>query len=178
MKKFKGLLVLLILFVITGCSLRNSRKSKVEALLITSHPNCSDLKTELDDFLASSDANDNYKDDYRKVYERQYKDLKYKIKEEKIDGDKATVIAEIEVYDYYKTESDATSYIASNPKEFNDNGVYSVSKGLEYKIKAYNNTKDRVTYTIDFTLTKTDNKWTIDPLTDDELAKLHGTYVH
>ena len=80
--------------------------------------------------------------------------------------------------DYYKTESDATSYIASNPKEFNDNGVYSVSKGLEYKIKAYNNTKDRVTYTIDFTLTKTDNKWTIDPLTDDELAKLHGTYVH
>ena len=53
-----------------------------------------------------------------------------------------------------------------------------MSKGLEYKIKAYNNTKDRVTYTIDFTLTKTDNKWTIDPLTDDELAKLHGTYVH
>ena len=178
MKKFKGLLVLLILVVLTGCSIGNSPKSKVDALLMKYQTNSTDLKTELDDFLDSINAADDYKDEYRKVYERQYKDLKYKIKDEKIDGDKATVTAEIEVYDYYKTESDATSYIASNPKEFNDNGVYSVSKGLEYKIKAYNNTKDRVTYTIDFTLTKTDNKWTIDPLTDDELAKLHGTYVH
>ena len=79
---------------------------------------------------------------------------------------------------YYKAENDASSYIAANPNEFNEDGVYSVKKGLEYKIKAYNNTKDRVTYTIDFTLTKNNNKWTIDPLTDDELAKLHGTYVH
>ena len=102
MKKFKGLLVLLILFVITGCSLGNSPKSKVEALLMKYQTNSSDLKTELDDFLDSINAADDYKDEYRKVYERQYKDLKYKIKDEKIDGDKATVTAEIEVYDYYK----------------------------------------------------------------------------
>ena len=50
MKKFKGLLVLLILFVITGCSLGNSPKSKVEALLMKYQTNSSDLKTELDDF--------------------------------------------------------------------------------------------------------------------------------
>ena len=85
MKKFKGLLVLLILFVITGCSLGNSPKSKVEALLMKYQTNSADLKTELDDFLASINAADDYKDEYRKVYERQYKDLKYKIKDEKID---------------------------------------------------------------------------------------------
>ena len=115
MKKLKGLLVLLILVVLTGCSFGNSPKSKVEALLMKYQTNSTDLKTELDDFLDSINAADDYKDEYRKVYERQYKDLKYKIKDEKIDGDKATVTAEIEVYDYYKTEADATSYIASNP---------------------------------------------------------------
>ena len=41
--------------------------------------NSTDLKTELDDFLDSINAADDYKDEYRKVYERQYKDLKYKI---------------------------------------------------------------------------------------------------
>ena len=45
MKKFKGLLVLLILFVITGCSLGNSPKSKVEALLMKYQTNSTDLKT-------------------------------------------------------------------------------------------------------------------------------------
>ena len=34
MKKFKGLLVLVILVVLTGCSIGNSPKSKVEALLM------------------------------------------------------------------------------------------------------------------------------------------------
>ena len=97
MKKFKGLLVLLILFVITGCSLGNSPKSKVEALLMKYQTNSADLKTELDDFLASINAADDYKDEYRKVYERQYKDLKYKIKDEKID----VIDALIEVYNSF-----------------------------------------------------------------------------
>ena len=47
--------------------------------------NSADLKTELDDFLDSINAADDYKDEYRKVYERQYKDLKYKIKDEPND---------------------------------------------------------------------------------------------
>lgn len=178
MKRKRLIIVLLLLICLTGCAFGSSPKSRVENLLNKYQMNSSDIKSELDDFLNTLSIDTDYKEDYRKVYEKQYSDLKYKIKDEKIDGDKATVTAEIEVYDYYKAENDASSYIAANPNEFNEDGVYSVKKGLEYKIKAYNNTKDRVTYTIDFTLTKTDNKWTIDPLTDDELAKLHGTYAH
>lgn len=178
MKRKRLIIVLLLLIGLTGCAFGSSPKSRVENLLNKYQMNSSDIKSELDDFLNTLSIDTDYKEDYRKVYEKQYSDLKYKIKDETIDGDKATVKAEIEVYDYYKAENDASSYIAANPNEFNEEGVYSVKKGLEYKIKQYTNSSDRVTYTIDFTLTKNNNKWTIDPLTDDELAKLHGTYAH
>lgn len=178
MKRKRLIIVLLLLICLTGCAFGSSPKSRVENLLNKYQMNASDVKSELDDFLNTLSIDTDFKEDYRKVYEKQYSDLKYKIKDETIDGDKATVKAEIEVYDYYKAENDASSYIAANPNEFNEDGVYSVKKGLEYKIKQYTNSSDRVTYTIDFTLTKNNNKWTIDPLTDDELAKLHGTYAH
>ncbi len=47
--------------------------------------------------------------------------MSYKIKGERIDGDKATVTVEITVYDYYKTNNkEAGEYFSSNSKEFID----------------------------------------------------------
>jgi hypothetical protein len=49
---------------------------------------------------------------------------------------------------------------------------------LHNRIEQLNKSSDRVTYTIEFNLTKVDNNWTIDNLTDEDLEKIHGTYAH
>ena len=75
-------------------------------------------------------------------------------------------------------ENNINNYIASNPDEFNDNGIYDSKKGLLYRIGELNKENNRVTYTLDISLTKVNNEWTVDSLTDDDLAKIHGTYAH
>jgi hypothetical protein len=179
MRKGKKFIVLLLMLIcLFGCAIGNTPTKKVEDLLKKYQSNTDSIKTELNDYIKTLNIPDNYVDDYKKVYLKQYSDLKYEIKNESINGDNATVETEIEVYDYYKTENDVTSYIATNPTEFAINGVYSVNEGLKYKIDALNNTKDRVKYTINFTLTKVNDNWTIDNLTDEILEKIHGTYAH
>ena len=74
---------------------------------------------------------DNQKSTYSDIMKKQYKDMTYKIKDEVIDGDTATVTAEIEVYDYYKINKDAENYYNSNPDEFKSvtgNGVVDDAK--------------------------------------------------
>ena len=102
----------------------------------------------------------------------------YNIKDEMIDGDTATVTTQIEVYDYYKIDNDATKYVSDNPDKFSTNNVYDSAKVLEYKIDKLNNAKDRVTYTITFNLTKVDNEWKVDNLSNEDLEKIHGIYAH
>ena len=46
------------------------------------------------------------------------------------------------------------------------------------KLDKFNNAKDRVTYTINFKLTKVDNEWTVDNLSNQDLEKIHGIYAH
>ena len=69
-------------------------------------------------------------------------------------------------------------YITNHQDEFNTNGIFDNNKVLEYKIKELTNTKDKVTYTIVFNLTKVNDTWTIDNLSEEELEKIHGTYAH
>lgn len=179
MKKKFGILVLFLgLLVLSGCTFGNTPTKKVEALLEKYQNNADNIGTELDDYLKTLKITDDYTAEYKKVYLKQYEDLKYEIKDEKIDGDHAKVTAQVEVYDYYKVENDVTSYIAANPNDFNDNGVYSTSKGLKYKLGELNKAKDRVTYTLDFALTKVNDKWTVDNLSNEMLEKIHGTYAH
>ena len=101
------------------------------------------------------------------------------LKGERIDGDKATVTVEITVYDYYKTNKEAGEYFSSNSKEFIDSkGDIDLSKFLKYKINKLLDTTDKVSYTLDLNLNKNNNKWEIEPLTNEQLTKLHGTYEY
>lgn len=108
----------------------------------------------------------------------QYQDLKYKIKDEKIDGDTATVTTEIEVYDYYKATADAEEYYNANQKEFYTDGVLDNAKYVAYRIGKLKDAKDKVKYTIDFTLTKVDNNWVLNDIDDTTRQKIHGLYAH
>ena len=170
----------IIISSLFGCSLVGSNKPKdrVEALLMSYQNNSDSIVSELDDYLKTLTIQDEYFEDYKKVYLRQYQDLKYEIKNETIDGDNAIVTAQIEVYDYYKTENDVNNYIAENSTNFNNDGVYDTLKALKYRMDELNKSNSRVQYTIDFHLTKVNDDWSIDNLSDEDLQKIHGTYAH
>ena len=53
-----------------------------------------------------------------------------------------------------------------------------VSKYFTYKIRKLLDTTDTVNYTLTLNLKKNDDKWEIEPLTNEELMKLHGTYEY
>ena len=114
---------------------------------------------------------------YKELMKKHYQDLTYEIKDEIIDGDTATVTTEIEVTDYSKVMMDADTYKNEHSDEFtNDEGVYDASLFIDYRLKQLKDVKETVKYTIDFTLTKIDNEWKLDTLTEEQENKLHGLY--
>ena len=165
-KKIILISLFMLCFILTGCSLNNTPKAKVETLLMKYQKNSDSVMSELDDYLNTLNIKDDAHEEYKKVYTKQYSDLTYNIKDEMIDGDTATVTTQIEVYDYYKIDNDATKYVSDNPDKFSTNNVYDSKKVLEYKIDKLTNAKDRVTYTVVFNLT------------NEDLEKIHGIYAH
>ena len=181
MKKILSLFVASLL--LTGCEtgeLLNTPTKKVEMFLGNYQTLNSNVIEQLDDVIESETSfDDNQKETYRDIMEKHYKNLTYEIKDEKIDGDMATVTAEIEVTDYTKVMTDAEQYKTDNPNEFNnDEGTYDESLFTNYRLENLKNAKDKVKYTIDFTLTKNDDEWELDPLTDEQEAKIHGLYTY
>lgn len=144
-KKIILISLFMLCFILTGCSLNNTPKAKVETLLMKYQKNSDSVMSELDDYLNTLNIKDDAHEEYKKVYTKQYSDLTYNIKDEMIDGDTATVTTQIEVYDYYKIDNDATKYVSDNPDKFSTNNVYDSKKVLEYKIDKLTNAKDRVT---------------------------------
>ena len=73
---------------------------------------------------------------------------------------------------------EAEGYLTSNPNEFlNEDGtITDVSKFNDYKLDRLEEAKDKVTYTLNLTLKKIDDKWQLDDLTDTEISKIHGLY--
>lgn len=177
-KKIILISLFMLCFILTGCSLNNTPKAKVETLLMKYQKNSDSVMSELDDYLNTLNIKDDAHEEYKKVYTKQYSDLTYNIKDEMIDGDTATVTTQIEVYDYYKIDNDATKYVSDNLDKFSINNVYDSKKVLEYKIDKLTNAKDRVTYTVVFNLTKVDNEWKVDNLSNEDLEKIHGIYAH
>ncbi|MDD2505343.1 MAG: hypothetical protein PHF21_03625 [Bacilli bacterium] len=178
MKKRYWIFSLLLLFIVSGCMMGNSPTSKVEELLKRYNNNSDVVKTELGDYLSSLNLDEDNQAGYEGVYLRQYSDLTYEIKDEKIDGNTAEVSVQIKVYDYYNAEIDINNYVSTHQSEFfDDDNVYSSEKALKYRIDELKKVNDKVEYTLNFTLTKVNNVWTVDTLTNEQLEKIHGTYA-
>ena len=179
MKKRYWVACLLLLIIVTGCTLGNTPTSKVEELLKRYNSNADVVKTELGDYLSSLNLDEENQKGYEGVYLRQYSDMTYQIKDETIDGNTATVTVQVKVYDYYTAEQDINSYVSSHQNEFyGDDNIYSSEKALKYRIDELKKVSDKVEYTLDFTLTKVNNVWTVDTLTNEQLEKIHGTYAY
>ena len=104
--------------------------------------------------------------------------LKYKIKDENTDGDKATVDVEVEVYDYRSALDKAETYRDENKDEFlDDDKKEDSSKYMDYKIAELKKVSDKRKYTITFNLHKEDDEWVLDDISDSDREKLHGLYL-
>lgn len=182
MKKiFLYLLVVMSIFTLTGCNeMMNTPTKKVEKLLSMYQTKDEEVLKQLDDVLLTETILDtNLKDRYRELMKKQYSNLSYQIKDETIDGDSAVVEVEIEVYDYNSAiENVENNLMEDNTNYIDDTGNLLTSVYNEEKITLMENVKNRITYTINFTVSKIDDEWFVDDLTETERLKLHGLYAY
>lgn len=180
-KKILGLVVVVTLFILTGCNtMMNTPTKKVEKLLSMYQTKDEEVLRQLDDVLLTETILDtNLKDRYRELMKKQYSNLSYQIKDETVDGDVAVVETEIEVYDYNSAIENVENNLISDSNNYmDDTGNLLTNVYNEEKITLMENIKNRVTYTINFTVSKIDDEWVVDDLTETERLKLHGLYAY
>ena len=189
----------ILLLVIVGCSNNMSTlTNKVEEFLGKYQSMDEDVLKQLDQVIKDDDTmNDDQKDKYKALMEKQYQNLSYKIENEDIQGDSATVDVEIEVLDYATTASKAQEYYNehkeeieekyNDKKEDNDNSLENAGDDvlqaveesvayINYKLEELETANDTVTYNMTFYLTKKDGEWILQDISDLDRKKLHGLY--
>ncbi len=173
--------ILLIIVCLTGCnSLMNTPTKKVEYLLSKYQSNDEDVLKQLDEALLTDTVlSVEQKDRYKEIMKRQYQDIMYTVKDEAIDGKTAVVEVEIEVYDYAKSVSEIENDLLTNSDKYKDStGEINNTLYNDTKLTNLENVSDRVKYTINFTLSKVDEEWVVDDLTETERMKIHGLYAY
>lgn len=182
MKNIKKLLFVCLgicAIFITACdNVGNTPTRKVEELMGKYQSVDEDVLEDLNNVINSEDnLTTDQQERYTGLLKKQYQNLTYEIKDEKIDGNNATVEVEIEVIDLAKINNEAEDYLEENRTEFDDeNGAFSKEKYINYKLDKMEDAKDRVKYTLELTLTKEDDEWELDNLTETERQKIHGIY--
>lgn len=153
--------------MLVGCTMGNSPTSRVEDLFTKYQKLDEDISMGIDNVVNQQDLTKDHKGRYRKLLERQYKNLSYEIKDELIDGDNATVLVEIEVVDYKKAISDLTFDSDNYTKESYD----------EEKLGRLEKTQDKVKYTLEVKVKKdNDGNWKVEALTPEQIKKIQGMY--
>ncbi|MGM9849400.1 MAG: hypothetical protein ACI31V_00700 [Bacilli bacterium] len=178
----KKIIILLSMIILVGCStldISNTPTKKVEEFLNKYQILDEEILNELDNVIEEkTKLNDENKEEYRNIIKKQYKDMQYTIKEETIDGDDATVTAQIIVKDFTKIINDAENYKRENMKEFYENNTYNDNLYKKYLLDKLKDAKDRVTYTLEFTLHKQNRKWVLNPITEEIEDKILGIYKY
>lgn len=167
MKKKLFIVWIIFIGILTACELSNNPTSKVEELLSKYQMYDQEISTSTS-YLELTDGtplDNNLQERYEKLIKKQYKNLSYEVKEEKIDGNNAVITVQIEVMDYLSVF-----------QKYDQNN-YEESDYYEKIVDDLEEVKDKVTYTIDFNVIK-DQKgnWKVSELGQEENAKLLGMY--
>ena len=201
MKKKIIVILSLLVMLVTGCGNNmNTPTGKVEEFLGRYQSMDSNILTQLDNVISNDETmNDTQKKDYKSLMEKQYQNLSYKIKDEKIDGDEAEVLVEIEVFDYANSINESRKYYTEHRDEFDDGevgndgadtdndgkdeegevvggAVDTISSFITYKIKQLMDVTDKAKYEITFHLNKEDGEWKVEDLSDVDRQKIHGLF--
>ena len=156
MKYLKYTLIIIPIISLTACHLANTPTSIVEDYLTKYQKLDKDVEKEINDVVENSTVDDSEKVRYKKIIKKGYQNLTYKIKDEKIDGNLATVEVQIEVLDYKKivNNSDITTRIDDLEKA-----------------------SETINYTINFELSKDDSgNWILNPPSSSDIKKIQGMY--
>ena len=175
MKNLRALMFLSILLV-TGCGM-NTPKSKVESYLNRYSSLSDEVRTDLEARVSSENLSLDNQKVYKDALTRLYENIKYEIKDESINGDKATVKVKLTVYDLYKVDRDSVDYMNSNSNEFyDDNNQFSEELFNKYRVNQMLTTNETVNYEVDFYLNKVNGEWIIETPDRTTLEKLNGMY--
>ena len=173
----KKLVYILFLFLLVGCNdLSNTPTKKTEEFLKKYQTLDESVINDLENVVNESDLNDEQKAIYIDIMKKQYQNLSYEVKDETLNGDEAITAVEISVIDFKKVLDEANDYLKNNEEEFYDNGEYSIVKFNDYKLSKLKEAKDKVRYTIEIKLTKINDKWTVDNLSNETYDKINGVY--
>ena len=177
----KLLIILLLSFMLFGCenNLMNTPTKRVETMLNNYITLNSDVLDDLDTIVSKDTTmTDKQKEEYKNIMKKLYQNMSYKIKNETIDGDSSIVSVEIEVYNLKKVLDSVNLYLEDHKDEFTKDNEINKELFNDYKLKELKNAIDKVTYTLDLTLSKVNDKWILDDLTDTEISKIHGMYEY
>ena len=152
----KGIYLLLVIILLSGCSLGNTPTSKVEEYLSKYQRLDKKIKIDPLDLSVESNLEEKQKKEYVTLIKKQYSNLEYEIKEEEIDGKTAIVETSVSVYDYHSALT---------------------KKDDSLRIKTLKKQKKRTTYTIDFELEKDEKgNWNLKEPDQEIKDKLLGIY--
>ena len=211
------IVLLLSLFIVTGCGNSMTPTGAVEDYLGKYQSMDSEVLSQLDSVVSNDTTmSDDQKKEYKTLMEKQYQYLSYKVTNEEIIGDTATVDVEIEVFDYASSIRKSSQYYQDNRDMFeevdnsddnsdnnasheenvntDDNNVNNnashegnvntddgniiteTKKYIDYKIEQMKMVTDKIKYTITFNLSKEDDKWVVDDISDMDRKKIHGLF--
>ena len=173
----KILVIFLAIIMLCACSLTNTPTAKVKSFLNGYNSLNDDVTADLETKVEAENLSDENKKVYLEVLKKQYKDMKYEVKDETIEGDKATVKVRITVYDLYKIDKDTVNYMNNNSSEFMDEtGSYNENLFNKYRLNEMLKTNNTVNYDIDFYLNKVNDEWVVEAPDRVSLEKIHGLY--
>lgn len=86
---------------------------------------------------------------------------------------------EIEVFNFAKANNETEVYVSGHEEDFlDDNNQLSDVLYQNYKIDQLKNVKERTKYTLDLSLTKEDDIWKLDELSDMERQKFMAYMIY
>lgn len=170
------MILTVILIGFSGCFLNESPSSKVEILMNRYIKNDQEIMDELDMYLSEQNLTETQMNRYKEIIKNEYSTIDYRIKDERIDGNNATVEMSLKVKDLFGASKRASEYLIHNAAEFYTDGRYDESKFKDYKLKVMEETDDTIEYTVTIALVNEDGIWTIRDIDEDTLEKIHGIY--
>lgn len=170
MKKILFFMIVSLAFL-SGCDLMmNTPTKKVEELLAKYQSVDDDVRNDIDNVVNSEVLTGEQKNNYSSIIEKQFKNLTWTIKDEKIDGENAVVEVEIEVMDYKKILNQLNL-------EYANRTDWTTAQLTDEKINRLNNAEEKVKYTLELNVSKDDNgSWGTPNLTDVDRKKILGMY--